>query len=503
MPNRKNNINKRMAITLIFSGSMLILIAFILMRLENILGWIGTLLGILRPIFIGIAFTFVLYGPTVKIKELLEKVTKGKRFPCNGVAVLLSYILVIGILTALIWIVVPSFISSMKDFSSNFSNYLDNMQAAIDNAIIFIKDIGGGSFLDNINTDDIFNQISNVVSKLPTYIPNIMEKLGSWASGLAGFIADIGVGIAFSAYILVGRKRLKRQAKRILKTFISQTNYNRIAHYSSLIFNTFSSFVSGQLMEALILGLLCFIGMTILGFQYTVMISVIIGVTNLIPIIGPIIGTVPGAVIYLMIDPWRAVWFVVFIIILQQIDSNLIYPRVVGNSVGLPGIWILFAITVGGGLFGIVGMLIGVPVMSIVYTILREKTADAADPDIDSDDNKNNSNIIFSEVGEKTTVLITKVKSAMHSGLENMIDKVNEKVIKNEKLKKAANNLTKKNNRHKKENTENTDEIKNKNKQAEEEKAPEIAESTEAVETVETTEISDDTLKKTKENNKQ
>lgn len=434
MPKKKNNINKTLAITLIFSGAVLILLAFVLMRVENILGWIGSFLGIMRPIFIGIALTFILYGPVVKTTKFLEKVTKGKRFPCNGVAVLLSYVFFIGILIGLIWIVVPSFINSIEEFAGKFSIYMINIQNSLENVIRFINGNGSTNFLENfnINTKDIISQISSVVSKLPDHIPDIMEKVGSWASGFAGVLTDIGFGLAFSIYMLIGRSKLKGQAKRIVKTFFSQSSYERISHYSSLIFNTFSNFVSGQLMEALILGLLCFIGMTILGFPYAIMISVIIGVTNIIPIIGPIIGTIPGVVIYLMIDPWKAVWFVVFIIVLQQIDSNLIYPRVVGSSVGLPAIWILFAITIGSGLFGIIGMIIGVPVMSLIYTILREKTAAAAEK---NDKENIEKPPMFPAVNEKTTEIFSKVKSTVHNGLGNIIDKIDDRIHKKEKHK--------------------------------------------------------------------
>lgn len=437
MPKRKHNINKTLAITLVFSGTTLILLAFVLMRVESILGWIGSLLSILRPVFIGVILTFVLYGPVIKITKLLEKLTKGKRFPCNGIAVLISYIAFFGILTGLIWIVVPSFIASIEEFSGKFSTYMINIQNALENVMSFLRGHEGSDIMEklNFNTDDIISQISGVVSKLPDYMPDVMEKIGHWASGFAGVITDIVFGIVFSVYILIGRMKLKRQAKRIIKTFFSQSSYNRISHYSSLIFNTFSNFVSGQLMEALILGLLCFIGMTILGFPYAIMISVIVGATNIIPIIGPIIGTIPGAIIYLMIDPWRAIWFVLFVVILQQIDGNLIYPRVVGSSVGLPAIWILFAVTVGGGLFGVIGMVVGVPLMSVIYTILREKTADAAEISNDSEDKRPP---MFPVVGEKTSAIFSRIKGAVHNGLGNVMDKIDDRIHK----KEASENLS-------------------------------------------------------------
>lgn len=434
MPKKPNhNINKALSMTLIFSGAVLILLAFVLMRIENILGWIGSLLSIMRPLFIGIVLTFILYKPTILITEFLERTTKGKRFPCDGAAVAITYVLFLGVLTGLVWIVVPSFISSIEEFSTKFSTYMTNIQNGLDSVLSILQGENGQGILSqmDISAEDIMTQLTSVVSMLPDYVPDVMEKVGEWASGLTGVVTDIIFGIAFSVYILIGRKKLKRQVKRIIRTFFTETTYHRISHYSSLTFRTFSNFVSGQLMEAVILGLLCFLGMTVLGFPYAIMISVIVGVTNIIPIIGPIIGTIPGAVIYLLIDPWRAVWFVVFVVIMQQIDSNLIYPRVVGSSVGLPAIWILFAVTVGGGMFGVIGMVVGVPVMSLIYTILREKTAAAAEADpTDGDADKRSP--MFPVVGEKTTALLSKLAQSVRSGFGQVMDKVDERVHRKE-----------------------------------------------------------------------
>ncbi len=431
MAKRNNSINKTLAMTLIFSGAVLIILAFVLMRVENIIGWIGSLLSILRPVFIGIALTFVLYGPTVKLTRLLEKATKGKRFPCNGVAVLLSYLLFFGIVTGLVCIVVPSFITSIEEFADKFSTYVFNIQLWLTKTMAVLSDGSGFNIMEELskNADAIFKQLSNVVSSLPDQVPDLIETVGGWASNIAGFMSDIIFGIAFSVYMLAGRAKLKRQIKRIVKTFSQPATYNRISHTTNLFFSTFSNFVSGQLIEALIMGLLCFIGMTILGFDYAVMISVIIGVTNIIPIIGPIIGTVPGAIIYLMIDPWRSIWFVIFVIILQQIESNLIYPRVVGSSVGLPAIWILFAVTVGGGLFGVMGMVIGVPLMSVIYTVLREKTAAAAAEEEVPEDNRPP---MFPVVGEKTSAVVSKVRGSLQSGFGSIMDRINERIRKKE-----------------------------------------------------------------------
>ena len=216
-------------------------------------------------------------------------------------------------------------------------------------------------------------KLKELFTQLSDYLPTVAEKVANWTSNVVNVIVDIVMGLVFSIYMLLSRKRLRSQMQRILKRMCSKRHYRLVSHYGHITFDTFSNFISGQLAEALILGVLCFLSMTIFHLEYPLMISVIIGITNLIPIVGPIVGTIPGALVLLLIHPLHAVFFVILVIVLQQIDSNLIYPRVVGSSIGLPAIWVLFAITVGGGIFGILGMMLGVPCMSVIYTVLREK----------------------------------------------------------------------------------------------------------------------------------
>lgn len=436
--NDNHNIDKRLALTLIFSGAVLILLAFVLMRIESIFGWIGFLLSILRPVFIGVVLTFILYGPTVRIEQLLKKFAKEKKFPCRAVSVLITYICFLGIVAAIIGIVVPSFVTSIDEFSGKFSGYMGNIRHGIENLTKLLQNSNMDGLMNQMgfSASDVISQVTSMLSKIPEYLPTLVETIGTWATGLVGILTDIVFGIVFSVYILFGRNRLKRQVNRILKTFCSERSYQKILYYTDLIFQTFSGFVSGQLMEALILGLLCFIGMSILGFQYATMISVVIGVTNIIPILGPIIGTIPGALIYLMIDPWKAIWFVIFVIVIQQIDSNLIYPRVVGSSVGLPAIWILFAVTVGGGLNGVLGMVLGVPIMSLIYTILRERTAEnATEEEKQQGDSNSEHGAIRAAVEQQTSKLVKKVRTTMRGGFNHVMDRIDERVHLRDKLK--------------------------------------------------------------------
>ena len=185
-------------------------------------------------------------------------------------------------------------------------------------------------------------------------------------------VVDVILGLVFAIYVLLQKEKLAMQAKKLLYAVLPEKKVESFLALCSLTNKTFTNFVTGQLTEAVIIGVLCFVGMLILQMPYAPMISVLVGFTALIPMFGAFIGTAVGAFFILVDNPWKAVGFVVFIIILQQLEGNLIYPKVVGKSVGLPGIWVLVAVTIGGSLSGVIGMLFSVPISSVLYCIVRE-----------------------------------------------------------------------------------------------------------------------------------
>lgn len=378
MPRRPKNINQTLARTIIFSGAVLLVVAFLLMRMEIVNSWISSIIDTLRPVIIGAVIALVLYIPTCRFEKAFNRLFKGRRFPSIILSVVCSYFLLAIILFLLCWIIIPQFVTSLTDFSDKFTVYYINFQKFLQGKngqqiYNVIQDFG-------INFAQIKTWVSQIADTISGYVPTILEKLGTWTSGIINVVIDIFIGLVFSFYILAGRKKLKSQIKRIFKRFLSERNYKRVDHYGKLTFDVFSNFIGGQLTDAVVLGLLCFIAMSIFHFHYAVMISTIIGITNIIPIVGPIVGTIPCAFILLLVDPSQVIWFVVMVIVIQQIDSNFIYPRVVGGSIGLPAMWVLFAVTVGGGLFGMIGLILGVPMMSVIYAVLKEKTAPEGSP---------------------------------------------------------------------------------------------------------------------------
>lgn len=389
-----NFVRNDMTKIIIFSGTILLIIAFMLIRYEGFIKILAKVSRVFRPVFIGGIISFILNNPLHKINAFYQKIAqkrydkkpKGKKKPVKYIdqgqnrklpfflAVVTMYLLAIAIIAVLLLFIIPQFIDSIKLFTENFNAYYNNF-------LNFVE--GNFSQYDFkwIKELDLLEKLEAVSFKdISKYAPDVLKTTFGITAGIFVFtidfinvVVDIVVGIVFSIYILSDKERLKRQAKSVTKLIFKGKAYERICYYTKLTTQTFTQFLSGQITEAFLLGMFCFIGMTVIGFEYPLMISTIVGITNIIPIVGPIFGTIPGVIVLLLVNPSHALWFVVFIIVLQQLESNLLYPRVVGSSVGLPPLWVLLAVLIGGGLGGVLGMIVAVPFMSIIYTIVKEE----------------------------------------------------------------------------------------------------------------------------------
>ncbi len=347
---------------------------FLLWRIDLPVAFFKKLFGILRPLIIGGAIAFILNKPVMKVQTLYKKLfnrkssvnKRGKEKTFYALSIVTVYILTLALIVGIIRFIIPQISESIVFFTGSFkTTYYPNFNR-------FIENISGNlnaEWLDNLKiTEKLYSWISN----LSKDIPDIIKTTFGITKNIINTFFDIFVGLIFSVYVLADKKKLKNQTGKLFRSILSENNYKKTVAFYNLFSNTFSHFINGQLTDACILGILCFIGMTIGKFQYSVLISVIIAITNLIPIFGPLLGTIPCAFILLLVDPISAVWFIVFIIVLQQIDSNLIYPRVVGGSVGLAPFWTMLSIIIGGGMFGILGMILAVPIMSILYVTISE-----------------------------------------------------------------------------------------------------------------------------------
>ena len=260
----------------------------------------------------------------------------------------------------------PQVIESIAALANSLPGYIEDAQKTI-TRMIEKQQI----------PQDVLKQVDAYSVQLQDTLVNLLKNgiphLITMASGFASSLANVFMALVIAVYLTVSKDKLLEQSHRFLYAFTSERVNNNVLRVAHLTNTTFSAFITGQLVEAVIIGVLCYIGCQVLGFPYAPILGVIIGCTNIIPIFGAIFGVVLCALLVAFVNPLQGVFFVIFGICLQQFESNLIYPRVVGTSVGLSGLWVLFAITVGGGLFGFAGMLLGLPAFSVIYSLLRDE----------------------------------------------------------------------------------------------------------------------------------
>lgn len=325
---------------------------------------------LVMPLILGLAFAVILNVPMRFFESHLWSKSK-KPWLCKlrrPLSFLISLVLIIGILVGIIWLVIPELVNAVKVIVQSIINLVNELNAMSKEEL---AELPLGSILLNTDWDKILNT-------LQTWLKNqsgaIMNTAVGTISSLVGGIFDFFISFVFAVYILFSKDKLKAQAKRMIDVWVPKKFGEWSIHAASVTSENFRNFISGQSLEALILGLLCMTGMLILKIPYAPMVSALVGVTALIPVVGGFIGAIVGAFMILTVEPIKAVIFVVFLLILQQLEGNLIYPKVMGSRVNLPGMWILAAVTVGGGIAGPIGMLLSVPIASTIYVLLREAT---------------------------------------------------------------------------------------------------------------------------------
>lgn len=303
----------------------------------------------------------------VKISNNAKKTSKKKSGVQRAFSIALSIITVVAIFVIILLLIVPQFIDVIRNLISNIPNYLESLQ---DLGIKITEQFPeANNFIQNIEIDT-----EALKSGIVNISKNVLDITINQISSLISSIVNAFISIIFAVYILANKEELKNQAKKFIYARIDEEKADSIIKVSRLARDSFRNFITGQAKEAVILGSLCAIGMLILNIPYAGPIGALTAITAFIPIVGAFIGGFIGAVLIVAVNPIKALIFVIFIIVLQQVEGNLIYPHVVGKNMGLPSIWVLVAITIGGSLFGIMGMIVGLPVVSIIYAITQENT---------------------------------------------------------------------------------------------------------------------------------
>ncbi|MBE6570889.1 MAG: AI-2E family transporter [Ruminococcaceae bacterium] len=337
------------------------------------LSWIYNLFS---PVIVGACIAFVLNVPMNGLEKIWKMIfaKKGGKMAeklRRPICLVMSILLVLGVIFAAVFMVIPEFASSLKSLINSIPRFAANLEGWWDNILDFADEYGAILPDFKVDTDKIMNMALSLFNSLFGKGNSLFNQTISFTGTILSGVASFFVSFIFAIYLLAGKEKLAANSKRLLYAYVSEKHADRIVELSSMTNKTFFSFVTGQLTEALILGFLCFIGMQIFSFPYPIVVSVLVGITALIPLFGAFIGTAIGAFLIVLSSPIKAFWFVVFIIILQQVEGNLIYPRVVGKSVGLPGIWVLISVTVFGSAFGVLAMLVSVPLCAVAYSVLR------------------------------------------------------------------------------------------------------------------------------------
>ena len=355
----------------------MILIAFgvclytLLQHLGDFSQAVNTVMAILQPIVLGFAIAFVLNVLMTPIERLFGLIPPLKKKPgiLRSISVLTTYLLGFAFIVLVILVIAPKLGEAVSLLTSALSQYSGNLTETF---TTLLSDFGA---------------TPEVIASAQTYVKQTTDQLLALVKDSFGVIANFALGtvmttfativdvvfsLIMSIYVLSDKERIARFLRRLSARILKPVHYNRLIDLSSLTFRTFTSFIRGQLLEAVILGVMCFIGMLIFGFPHAAAVSLLVGVTALIPIFGAWIGGITAAFLVAMVDPFKGLMMIVFFLVLQQVEGNLIYPRVVGSTIGLPGLLVLAAVIIGQGFFGVTGILIAVPLTAVVYRLIKD-----------------------------------------------------------------------------------------------------------------------------------
>jgi len=379
-----------------------ILLFFAIFRIQMIGDFIQKLLDILAPILYGVVLAYLLSPICNKIEGLLLNLLKKNRgrqpasakkpgkeppkggFPrlfhkkkggkaesaISGLAITASLLLMLTAVYGVIALVVPQVIASIRSIIDALPSYL---QTAENWLVEFLNDNPEMAQTVQQATDSAINWLQNwIKTELLPNLNSIVSGVSSGVMGVVTVLKNLIIGIIVTVYLLASRRKFASQAKKSVYSLLPVNFANSLISHTRYAHKVFGGFISGKILDSLIIGVICFIGTSFMKIPYSMLVSVIIGITNIIPFFGPFIGAVPCGLLILLADPMRCLYFVLFIVVLQQFDGNILGPKILGDSTGLSSFWVLFSILLFGGLFGFVGMVIGVPAFAVIYNLVTQ-----------------------------------------------------------------------------------------------------------------------------------
>lgn len=355
-----------------------VVLYFVLLRLDKITGVLSEILSILTPILYGFAIAYLL-NPIVKkvdryLVPFLEKKTDQRKAATisRTVGVFVSLVILVLLIIALFNMLVPELYKSIRDLIYTLPGQLNDMveqfnhfQSKQSTTSIVVSNIveQGVVIIEQWLSTDLMGQINTIMSNLTVGVINFINM-----------ITDFLIGIIVSVYVLFSKEKFSAQSKKMVYAFLNIRHANIVLHLTKKSNEIFGGFIIGKIIDSAIIGVLCFAGLSILNMPYTLLVSVIVGVTNVIPFFGPYIGAIPSAILIFLTDPKMGIYFLLFILFLQQLDGNVIGPKILGDSTGLSAFWVIFSILLGGGLFGFAGMILGVPTFAVIYYVVTMLT---------------------------------------------------------------------------------------------------------------------------------
>ena len=314
---------------------------------------------LLMPFIYGFAIAYIVNWPAHFFENNIYKSYFKNEKIIKFLSIFSAYMIVFGICGFISIIIVPQIIVSINQLIANSGNYVTSFKNFVQEVALILH-IKNFTLIDNL-TEKVIKILSN-----ETFIIKVFDFMKNFAMVTYNWV----IGIIISFYFMFNKTDLLLKLRRVLKVCVNPRVYKNTVNVLNMSHNVFGKFIIGKIIDSFIIGVLCFIGITILNIPYSLLISVVVGVTNIIPFFGPFLGAIPCIIILLVINPIKALWFVIFILILQQIDGNIIGPKILGSSIGISAIFIMFSVILGGGMFGIAGMILGVPVFVVLYNLV-------------------------------------------------------------------------------------------------------------------------------------
>ena len=365
----KQSFDKEQLIRIILILAILVIVGLMLYLFPGIGTFFSKLFAALIPFIIGYALTLMLRPMMTFFEKLLSKHTKLKQKACRYIAVTISEILLLLLITLFFVLIVPQLISSLVTLTKSLGTYATAVQNWLNDFQSW--NTTNGQIIDQVMTY-LTNMITKITESLSTNLVSIINNMVSYIQNLVTGVGNVLVGIIILIYFLSGYEKTNNGVKKVFKVLLPEAISTRLIKICQISIQIFTKYVSGQALDALFVGVITLIACLIFRWDYPYLIGFVIGITNMIPFFGPFIGAIPCGIILFIIDPWKGIWFAIFILILQQFDGNFMSPHILGGSLGLPSILIIFAVLIGGGLFGVFGMILGVPVFALIYTLLKE-----------------------------------------------------------------------------------------------------------------------------------